>query len=177
MDRPDPYPSLQVVEAELDRAELASQQRTQSLDSKAGLILGAAGVIVALTVGHESVLRTVGQALAVVAGITAGRAFFPRPGGAINPQSLLDRYLEQPAQQTRLTLLATRADLYQAGEEALKRKFYWLRWSVALLLLAAAAVLAGSIVDAVGGGFSGDQPGHSSVSSSQQAAARTPAGP
>lgn len=177
MDRSDPYPSLQVVEAELDRAELASQQRTQSLDSKAGLILGAAGVIVALAVGHESVLLTVGQGLAVLAGGTAGLAFFPRPGGAINPQSLLDRYLDQPDQQTRLTLLATRADLYQAGEEALKRKFFWLRWSVALLLLAAAVVLAGSIVDVVRGGPSGDQPSSSPVGSGQQAAARTPASP
>jgi len=33
----DPYPSLQIVEAEVGRAELSSQQRTQSLDSKAGL--------------------------------------------------------------------------------------------------------------------------------------------
>jgi len=147
---PDPvemYPSLQVVEDELDRAELASQQRAQSLDGKAGLILGAAGVIVALAAAHESVLRTVGQGFAVAAGAAAGWAFLPRTGGTINPAGLQEHYLDQPELQTRLTLLATRTDLYQADEESLKRKFRRLRWAVGLLLLAAVAVFAGSILD------------------------------
>lgn len=147
LETSDPYPSLQIVEAEVGRAELSSQQRTQSLDSKAGLILGAAGVIVALAAGHESVPRTVGQAFAVGAGIAAGLAFLPRTGGVINPRALQDRYLDKPELMTRLTLLATRLDLYQADEDALRRKFRRLRVAVGLLLAAAVAVLFGSILD------------------------------
>jgi len=147
---PDPaelYPSLEVIEGELDRSELSYQQRAQSLDGKAGLVLGAAGVIVALAAAHESVLRTVGQGFAVLAGIAAGWAFLPRTGGTINPAELQEHYLDQSELRTRLTLLATRVDLYSADEESLKRKFRRLLVSVGLLLLAAVAVFAGSILD------------------------------
>lgn len=143
----DPYPSLRVIEVELNRAEVSYQQRAQGLDTKAGLILGAAGVIVALAVGHKSVWLTVGQVAAVLAGVAAAAAFFPRTGGIINPSQLQERYLDQPELTTRLTLLATRVDLFQADEESLKRKFGRLRASVVFLLLAAAAVCVGSIVE------------------------------
>jgi hypothetical protein len=141
------YPSLRFIEAELDRSELSYQQRAQSLDGKAGLVLGAAGVVVALAATHESVLRTVGQGFAVAAGIAAGWAFVPRTGGTINPSTLQEFYLDQPELATRLTLLATRVDLYRADEESLKRKFRRLLVSMGLLLLAAVAVFAGSILD------------------------------
>ena len=92
----NPYPSLRVIEVELDRAEVSSQQRAQGLDTKAGVVLGAAGVIVALAVGHTSLWLTVGQVAAVLAGVAAAAAFFPRTGGIINPSRLQERYLDQP---------------------------------------------------------------------------------
>lgn len=151
MTEPDhqepPYPSLGVIESELDRSELSFQQRAQSLDGKAGLILGAAGVIVALASADESVLRTVGQGFAVAAGVAAAWAFLPRTGGTINPAQLQALYLDQPELTTRLTLLATRVDLYRADEESLRRKFRRLLLAVAFLLVAAVAVFAGSILD------------------------------
>jgi len=105
------------------------------------------GVIVALASGHESAVSAVGQGLAVGGGIAAGLALLPRTGGAINPQALQDRYLDKAELTTRLTLLATRLDLYQADEDALRRKFRRIRIAVLLLLAAAAAVLIGSIFD------------------------------
>lgn len=143
----EPYPSLAVVERELNRAEVSHQQHAQGLDTKAGLVLGAAGVIVALAVGHRSLSLTGGQVSAVAAGVAAARAFLPRTGGIINPSELQERYLDQPERTTRLTLLATRVDLFQADEEALKVKFLSLRVAVVFLLVAAVDVCVGSIVD------------------------------
>jgi len=63
----------------------------------------------------------------VAAGVAAGAGVLPRSSGAIDPQSLLDRYPDQPEQQTRQTLLTTRANFHQADEEALNRAFRRLR--------------------------------------------------
>lgn len=148
----DPHPSLAVIDAQLDRSELSFQQRAQSLDGKAGLILGAAGVVVALASADESILRTVGQGFAVAAGAAAAWAFLPRTGGTIDPAELRALYLDQPEFTTRLTLLSTRVVLNEADERSLRQKFGRLLLAVAFLLVAAVAVFAGSVLDLSSGG-------------------------
>jgi uncharacterized membrane protein len=134
------------VETQLDRAETSYQQRAQSLDGKAGLLLTAAGVIVGFANTSVSVATTIGQGWAVLAAAMAIWAFLPRVGGIIEPGRLEERYLNQPELTTRLVVLGTRIALYRADEEALRRKNHRLRLALFALFIAAVAVLIGTIL-------------------------------
>lgn len=144
-------PSLSVIEDALQREDSTWRDRANSLDTKAGVILSAAGVIVAIVGTTSSVAAIIGEILAIATGAAAVRALWPRVDKAIGPQELRDRYLTSDPIRTRLILLNTRIQLHQKNEKRLLDKAGRLRIAALLLLGSALAILASGIVNAIRG--------------------------
>jgi hypothetical protein len=139
-------PSLKIVERTLTREEDSFRLRAHAIDTKAGLLLSASGVLIALVGGKPSLAGLVAQLFSMGAGGVAVAALWPRVDKGIGPRELRDRYLTTPATVTRLVLLNTRIDLHAKDEEHLIKKARRLRVAALLLLSAALAVVLGAIV-------------------------------
>lgn len=140
-------PSLPVVEAELERADSSYRERSNSLDTKAGTILSADGVIVALVGIHSSIAGVIGQVFAVASGAAAIWTLMPRVDKGIAPKQLFDNYLQREEVQTRLKLLATRLPMQVKNEARLFVKAQRLKLAAGLLLASAAAIVVGGILN------------------------------
>jgi len=149
-----------VIRRELDLEAAAQERRGSALDTKAGLVLGFAGVIVSLTA--TATARGFQQAASVAAGVAAVLAvlaFRPRRGLGIAPARLRARYLLAPVETTERALLDTRVDLYEKDEALLRRKLLLMQWAVPLLALAVLIAVAGGIVNPNDGGANEHNPG------------------
>ena len=147
-DGPTPEaPSLAIVEAALAEEAASYRFRAGGVDTKAGLVLGAAGVLVTLIGASPEVAGLVGQVLGLASGAAAVRALFPRVDKSIGVGRLRDKYLGEDPLTTRLILLNTRIELQERDEQVLLGKFTWLKRSTALLLSASAAQVVGAIVE------------------------------
>jgi hypothetical protein len=147
----EPYPSRSVVRAELDVELGLLERRSAAVDTKAGLVLGFAGVLVGLTKDVQSWITVAGQVLAVLAAVMAIRAFLPRYGGAVNPMTLRRKYLTTDKAVTELSVLDTRLMLKEQDEAALRVKARRVRAAVVLLVLAIAVLVANSVVHLIRG--------------------------
>lgn len=138
-------PSLALVADEVE-AQLQEQLRHfEGLDSKAGIVLGFAGVLVALAEKIEGTWRIFGFCAAVLAALFSVLAFLPRHFPVLSVNELREHYLTAEPVFTTLHLLDTRAEMWRQGAEVLRSKA--LRLQFALLSLAFAATgFAGSIL-------------------------------
>jgi hypothetical protein len=143
---PSQIPSIALVEGELDREEESYRNRSDGIDTKAGLILGAAGVLVALVGSRPSVAGLIAQITALAAGAVGGAALYPRVDKGISPKELRDRYLAVDASITRMVLLNTRIDLHLKDEQRLITKARRLKLASLLLLLSALAIVVGATI-------------------------------
>lgn len=151
-------PSLDVVRAELDREQESHERRAAQVDTKAGLILAAAGVVVAFRATQPTLLGVLAQVAAAVAGGLAIWAFLPRVAGTLSPLTLRNSYIHRPERVTKLVVLDTRLTIHADDEQQLKSKAKRLKWSVLSLGAAVFLALVGSIVSYAGGGGSNEQP-------------------
>jgi hypothetical protein len=128
-------PSLSILGEEITAALAAQERHGDALDSKAGILLGFAGVLVGLSVANlRGNVAHAGAASAAAAALCAGAAFVPRTFPALAPLRLRNSYLTAQEEFTRLRLLDTRIVLYQETESVLRKK---------AALVTAAAVLLG----------------------------------
>lgn len=146
----DKVPSLSVVEEVLRHEEESYRDKANSLNASAGIIISAAGVIVALVGAEASTAGLVGQIAAIVAGIGAVLALLSHADKTIEPRSLRDGYLQADDITTRIIVLNTRIPLHERNERRLIEKARRLKGSACILLLSAAAIAVGGIVDRVG---------------------------
>ena len=145
-------PSLHLVEAALTRAEHSYRQRAASIDTKAGILLSAAGVVIALVGNRPGIAGLIGQVFAAGAAGAGVLALSPRVDKSIGPRQLRDRYLTQHESITRMILFNTRIDLHAKDEEKLIAKARRLRITAVLLLIASVCVLTGAMVETFWGG-------------------------
>ncbi len=117
-----------------------------SLDTKAGLVLGFAGVLTALVPDANSVLGIVSIGLAGLAAISAVAAFWPRHFPAIDPVRLGD-YAASELGFTQLTLLDTMEVMITRTNDLLSTKAS--RLKVALASLSGSAVF--GAINLIGG--------------------------
>jgi len=143
-------PPLDVIESVVEREDASYRDRANSLDTKAGVILSAAGVVVALLGTTASVAAMISQALAIASGIIAAWVIAPRIDKTIAPRDLSDRFLAAPALRTRLVVLNSRILLHAEDEARLVAKARRLRSASVLLLGSAAIILMGAIVRVAG---------------------------
>jgi hypothetical protein len=133
-------PSLPVLNEEAAAEIAAQERRADALDSKGGVLLGFAGVLVGLSI--DKLQGALGQVATGVAGVTAmvaAAAIVPRAYPTLSLRRLRDRYLTSEEEFTRLRVLDTRIAMYDRTQQTLAVKALLVR--LAALGLAAAVVL------------------------------------
>lgn len=115
-------PSLAIVEEALAHGDSTWRDRANNLDTKAGVLLSGAGVIVALVGTTTHIAALIGQILAIAAGGTAVWSLWPRVDKAIDPAALRNLYLTTDPVSTRLRVLNTRLEMHAKNEQALLAK-------------------------------------------------------
>lgn len=133
-----PLPSLDPI-LEAVRHEREGQLRHfDALDQKAGILLGFAGALVALTPTEANLVVDIGRGLAVVAAGAALSAFWPRRyRGIVDLRLLRERYLAADPVFTLQTILDTQIAAMQGTYRTLGSKVR--RLKLAMISLAAAA--------------------------------------
>lgn len=82
-------PSLDLLDSESIRQLEVQERRSDSLDSKGGVVLGFAGVLVPLSTANlHSNVAHVGTGFAALAALLASVGFFPRNSPALNLRHL-----------------------------------------------------------------------------------------
>jgi hypothetical protein len=143
-------PSLAILSELVDAERSAMSAHAESLDTKAGVILGFAGVLVGLGATAQpslvkSVVFQIGLGLAVVAAVLAAWAFVPRRFPVLELRHLRDKYLVVPEAETRLRLLDTQIEMTRQASDLVKRKGYRIELSAGCLAGAAALIVIGTL--------------------------------
>src|ERR1700747_1870344 len=117
-DMPDQpsLPSLSILGELADTERAAMSAHAESLDTKAGGVLGFAGVLVGLGASAQPVLlksaiSQAGLGLTVAAALLAAWAFLPRNFPVLELRRLRDKYLVASEEHTRLRLLDTQIEM------------------------------------------------------------------
>ncbi len=145
----DDVPSLAIVEDALAHEDSTWRDRANNLDTKAGILLSGAGVIVALVGTTTHIAALIGQILAILAGGTAVWSLWPRVDKAIDPAELRNLYLTTDPVTTRLRVLNTRLEMHMKNENALMAKGRRWKLTAILLLGSVIAILTSGILDTV----------------------------
>jgi hypothetical protein len=114
-----------------------------ALDTKAGILLGFAGAVVALAPAGSLVLINIGRFAAVASGAFALWTVWPRRVWATDLRTLRDLYLPADPHFARLRLLDTQIQMAESLGAALSRKALRLKLGMALLLAAVLLTAAG----------------------------------
>jgi hypothetical protein len=149
-------PSLSLIAAQVAAERDTMSRHAESLDTKAGVVLGFAGVVVGLgatapgaVAGH--LMFQVGLMAGVLAGLLAAWAFLPRPYPAIEVLRLRDRYLTASEEETRRHLLDIQIEMVRHDGELVRHKGRNVKASVVCLAGAATFVVGGTL--GAGGSF------------------------
>lgn len=140
MDR-TPTRSLAIVLEEVRSERQTQLSHFDSLDSKAGIVLGFAGALVALTPSGSPVLAGAGRWLAIVSGFVALWTFWPRRYWSIDLRPFRNKYLGAEPAFTAVRLLDTQIDMLERTGTILKSKAG--RLKVSMVALAIAVLLVG----------------------------------
>lgn len=125
--------------------EITSNERAKqlshfdALDSKAGLVLGFAGALIALVPEVGGTARALVVWLAGSAAITAAAAFWPRRFPSLDCEALRSHMMAE-SEFTKLTLHDTYLDMIKEASVVLSQKSRLLKAAMALLALAAATL-------------------------------------
>lgn len=132
-------PSLPLLSEETKRELDVQERRGDALDSKAGIVIGFAGVLVPLSLANlHGLLAHIGAGLAGVAALASALAFIPRSTPGLSLRALRP-YLTADAAFTELRLLDTRIAMYERTSRILNTKA-WLV-TAAVTALGAAVIL------------------------------------
>jgi hypothetical protein len=140
---PSPELIASRVEAQLD----VQLRHFDGLDNKAGIVLGFAGILVAIGNGATIALAVAGRVAAVAAAVLALWAFLPRKYPVLDMRKLRDRYLRADLEFTTLHLLDTEIRMEERASALLDRKAFRLKLAVGLLATAALMIAAGTLLD------------------------------
>lgn len=128
-------------------------QHYESLDARAGVLLGFSGAIVALAPAGWPPLVIIGTVAAMAAACLALLAFLVPRFELFILDGLWDRYIgtsEVDEERARYDLLANEASMASDVDPLLVRKALLVKWAVGLLAAAVALLGAGVLVDPIG---------------------------
>jgi len=138
-------PSLELV-SDLVLAERQAQLgHVESLDNKAGIVLGFSGAVVALATRQTSSLAIAGTVLAALAAALAVWTFLPRSFPVFEARALRDLYLRENPSFTRLQVLDTTVQMIEEGARLIRAKSWRLRVAMTLLVVATAVLAADTL--------------------------------
>jgi hypothetical protein len=118
----------------------------ESLDSKAGLVLGFAGTLVALASSHHGAVAIAGQGLAALAAGLALWAFLPRRYPVLELAAVRDLWTRLPAGQAVRHIVDTEIEMVEQTSVLLGRKSRRIALSLIALALAVAIIFASILV-------------------------------
>lgn len=133
--------SLEVVLEEVRGERAAQLEHFDSIDTKAGIVLGFAGALVALGSRQTYVLVDLGRGVGVLSGFLSLWTFWPRRYWSTDLRPFRNKYLAAEPEFTRLRLLDTQVDMAErmAGilqDKAMRLKLAMVALAVAVLLTA-----------------------------------------
>ena len=138
-------PSLGLILDTFERERDRQLNHFDAIDTKAGVALGFAGVVAALSAASPSGLRTTSVLASLVAASFAVAAFWPRRLPALQPAVLRD-YIMAEERITRLVLVDTYLTMLDEARALLGSKSRRLKLAMVFLGFAAAAAAIGEIV-------------------------------
>lgn len=134
------FPSIDVISYRVEAERERQIGHFEALDTKAGIVMGFAGVLVAIST-TQSMLVAAGRMFAILAAGWAGWSFLPRDVPVLDARRLR-RYVRAELDITKLHILDTEVDMAAGTEELLRNKAR--RLIIALAHPAAAVSLIGS---------------------------------
>lgn len=150
MSNTSPPPSLQILLERVASERETMNAHAESLDTKAGVILGFAGVLVALGATAQATIATDGifQAGLVFAAIAAGSAAWvvlPRRYPVLEVFPLRQKLLMASESETQLQLLDTQIQMVMEVSRLVRSKGSRIRLSVMFLAIAAMLIVIGTL--------------------------------
>jgi hypothetical protein len=148
-------PSLLILVDQVASERATMDTRAESLDTKAGLVLGFAGVLIGLGATAQAsvsgnLIFQVGLGVAGLSALSAAWAFLPRTWPVLDVYQLRQSYLTTPKADTQLRLLDTQIEIVKNASVILQRKGFRVRTSVICLAISALLVVVGTLL-ATGG--------------------------
>lgn len=134
-------PSLEILYEEALRLEDVLERRGEAIDSRAGFVLGFAGVVGGVALGSGYPAVRCAAVPAVVAALLALGTLIPRPLSSVG---VVRELLPEDPARTRLEMLETRLVLIAQARHVVHRKSERLRR--ATLMLALSVVVVGIVV-------------------------------
>lgn len=137
-------PSLHVVEPEIEALRGFQSQSNEVLDTKAGIVLGFSGAILAVLVTtqipEQSLVPLLGYGLLALAVVFGGAAMYAKPFRYDpSPNILLNEYMDRepdaPGSGVREQILADKVKAYSENERLLGRKACLVNIAVACLAI------------------------------------------
>jgi hypothetical protein len=144
-------PSCPILLDQVAKERETMNTHADSLDTRAGVILGFAGVLVGLgaTARDEIVANTVfqsGLAVAVVAAVLAAWAVLPRRYPVLQVLPARQKLLSAPESETQLQLLDVQIKMVMEAADQVRLKGFRVRWSIVCLSVAVLLVVVGTLV-------------------------------
>ena len=131
--------SLDLVLEEVRSERQLQLSHFDAIDTKAGIVLGFAGALVALAPPRAELLLDLGRALAVVCGFLCLWTFWPRRYWSTSLRPFRDKYLASELEFAKIHLLDTQIGMADRRSETLASKA--MRLKLAMLALALAVLL------------------------------------
>ncbi|HTJ75645.1 MAG TPA: hypothetical protein VL337_09800 [Acidimicrobiales bacterium] len=141
-----PLPSLEVL---LDAVRTQREQQLghfESLDTKAGVVVGFSGAIAALAKDVDKIVAKAGVGMAVVAAALAVLSFWPRGQPVFALRPMRDSLLTADAKVTRLRLLDTEIAMAEEASGLIAQKARWLGLALVALLASVAFLVSGTLL-------------------------------
>ena len=146
---PESLPSLHLLAEEAHRERDAVLRHTDAVDTKGGVLLGAAAALTAL--GTSAPWRIASLPISVAAALTAIGVLWPRDFPARQLQLSRDRYITSDPRFTSLMLLDSTIEIIERYRQSLEIKTRRLKLAASLLVLAGVVQASGTIVQSIGG--------------------------
>lgn len=137
-------PSIGVLLTAVERHLDQQRSHFESLDTKAGVAVGFAGVIAAIGKDVGPLVAKAGVGLAVVAAVLAVLSFRPRKHPVFDPRRLRS-YLRADEKFTKLRLLDTEIEMALRASRLIEAKARLLQASLAILVVAVVLLAGGTL--------------------------------
>ncbi len=119
--------SLAPLLVQVDKERSAQLQHFDSLDSKAGILLGLASALIALSGGGHPIFIGLGRVAAVCSAAGALSTFWPRGIGVVNMKELRTHYLGADEAFTKRALLDSQIEMLSQIQPELRTKAHRLK--------------------------------------------------
>jgi hypothetical protein len=137
--------SVERVLSAVRRHQDQQQAHFESIDTKAGVLVGFAGAIAALARDVESVVGKAGVLASGISALLGIVSFWPRSYPVFDPRRLR-RYLRAEDQFTALRLVDTETEMALRASRLIERKARWLRWALVALVSAVVLLATGTVI-------------------------------